>query len=195
VLPAQLDPAAAAAAGPSLAAAAVQRSPRAFATAGALRTASERLRAAVAAEAAAEGADSVTHVDWRQAHDRLLAAASTVTGEGDAVARLRALLGRWADPYACDAAGGDLLQLVIASCGDGHEVLRRAAEGALRAGQARDRAEAARARGITARVEATRQWRAAAEALFAVSPPPDTAVLAVLARPEEGGGEEDWFTD
>lgn len=195
MLPESLDAAAAATAGPSLAAAAVDRSQFAFASASALRTASERLQAAVAAEAAAEGADRVTHVDWRQAHERLMAAAGALADEGEAPARLRSLLRRWADPYAADAAGADLLDLVSAACGEGHEQVREAAEAAARAGRARDRAEAARARTVAARVAATRQWRAAAEALFAVSPPPDGKVIAVLAGPEEDSGDDDWFIE
>jgi len=190
-----LDPAAAAAAGPSLAAAAVQRSPRAFAAAGALRAASERLGAAVAAEAAADGADAVAHVDWRQAHDRLMAAAGALSGDADAVSRLRALLGRWADPYAEDAAGVDLLERLIAACGERHGELRQAAEAAARVGRARDRAEAARARTVTARVVATRQWRAAAEALFALSPLPDATVLGLVARSADEDRADAWFID
>ena len=156
---------------------------------------SERLALLVEAERAADGADRVTHADWRAAHDRLLETAFALSAVDEATSRIRAEVLRWADPYAADAAGVEFLDAVVAACGPEQGDVRSAALDAIRAGRARDRAEAVRAATVASRVEATRAWRDAAEALLALAPVPDPTVLALLEPADEGAALDGWFTE
>jgi hypothetical protein len=209
LLPDEIEPAAAAAAGPALARDAVQRAPGAFAAAGALRGASDVLAGAVEAERAADGADAVTHADWRTCQDQLLSAGAAGIARlraepsgGALAARLQRALAAWSDPYAQDAAGEIQLDAIRAV----HDSVPLGLRGALadllpavaavrRAGRARDHAEAARATAVGARVLAVRTWRAAAEVLLALAPPDDPDLLAALTAGATDDPADDWFDE
>lgn len=205
-LPAALDPAAAAAAGPELARVAATRVPAAFAAAGALRAASRELADAIAAERVADAADSVTHSAWRAAHDRLrqlVGAAVQRLGNRTPGPELGEALAAWSDPYAADAAGEGVLDALRAVCasapsslhGDWIRDLTLAVERAREAGRVYDAAERRRAGAIRQRVETCKAWRDAAEALFEVAPPDDPDRLVALSAGAASDPADCWFDD
>lgn len=214
VLPDVIDLEVAAALGPALARDVVERSPGAFAAAGALRRASTTLRRALDAEQAAEGTDEVAHAAWRQSHDRLLDVGTATTDALRAMA-LRGVLGaqalhaavtrdlaRWADPYAPDAAGALVLGALDAALRDAPASLvetvadlRAAVDAAATDGARRDRAESDRARAIADRERALRGWRAAAEALLVHADAAAEPLLAEIAGSSGPDPADAWFEE